>query len=85
MSQNCFKRFRPNPTGAPAPPQVNIQEPRFKRAHEDENHDGNGSKRRSHETDRGWVATQHNQPQQQPGYQFASRSQNNIEDLLQEW
>ena len=84
MSQNCFKRFRSNPTGAPAPPQVNSQEPRFKRAHEDEHHDGNGSKRRLYDIHRGWVATQQSQPQQS-GYQFPSRSQNNIEDLLQEW
>ena len=87
MSQNCFKRFKPNPSGAVVPPQVNFQEQRFKRAHEDENHDGSGSKRRSQDTNSGWGATQQNQQQQQqPGYQFGTTSQNNtIENLLQEW
>ena len=87
MSQNCFKRFKPNPSGAVVLPQANLQEQRFKRAHEDENHEGSGSKRRSQDTNRGWVATQQNQQQQQqPGYQFAPQSQNNIiENLLQEW
>ena len=85
MSQNCFKRFKPNPTGAPAPFQVNIQEPRFKRAHENENHDGSGSKRRLQDTDRGWIATQQNYQQHQPGYQFVPRCQTKIENLLKEW
>ena len=75
MSQNCFKRFKPNP---PEVPEVNIQEPRFKRAHENENHDGSGSKRRSQDSDRGWISTQQNYQQQQPGYQFVSRTQNNF-------
>ena len=76
MSQNCFKRFEPNPFEVSAP-QVNFQEQRFKRAHENGNHDGSGSKRRSQDNDRGWIETQQNQ-QQQPGYQFVQRSQNNF-------
>ena len=81
MSQNCYKRFKPNITEVPA--QFNFQEQtRFKRSLEDENHDCSGSKRRSQDTDSGWIATKQ---QQQHGYQNLSRRKNNIENLLQEW
>ena len=80
MSQNTFKRFKPNPS---VEQKNNVQEQRFKRAHESDGEDGSGSKRRFNQHQGHWQVHQHQQPsfyQQQQ-----SKPQNEVESLLTEW
>ena len=91
MSQNTFKRFKPNPS---VESKNNVQEQRFKRAHESDGEDGSGSKRRFNQHQGHWQVHHQQQEhwqvhqQQQPSFyqpQQPAKSQNEVESLLTEW
>ena len=84
MSQNIFKRFKPNPAVDPPRHQPHQMEQRFKRAHENDGQEGSGPKRRVHDYQRQhWSSQQQHQQhqQQQQFYQPPAEE----ESLLKEW
>ena len=97
MSQNYNKRFKPNTSADhhshQQHQQQHFQEVRFKRAHESDDDNSAGSKRRYQDNHRSWPTAsssgnQHQQPPV-PRPQFyqpqATPKQNEVENLLKEW
>ena len=96
MSQNYNKRFKPNTSAdhhSHQHQQQHFQEVRFKRAHESDDDNSAGSKRRYQDNHRSWPTAsssgnQHQQPPV-PRPQFyqpqATPKQNEVENLLKEW